>query len=233
MLDNTGLNDNPYRFTVDRKNAISKIASQIENILEERVGQVAQKTLFSNQVTVSPETLDILYLIRNEVQKRCAGEGLYQELDEIDKLCQKIISPQLKSLSENEIDVRSTIISINTNQLKMNEVLKGLTAEEAVDWISQNPAADQLEYADFSGFKDFDNKCLKQLTAACPNLKHLSLSSSDIEGDALKYLERIPGLLTLSLDCDELGEDALKNLAYVTGLQSLSIDGCNQLEEDA
>lgn len=129
---------------------------------------------------------------------------------------------------------KGQIQGINERKLKLQELLEGFTAKAAVDWLTNNPHCASLQFADFTGFNDFDNECLEKLTKNCPNLKHLFLKHTNIQGDGLRHLINIPGLLSLEIGaCQELEIDALKHLIYIKGLLNLNLFQCTKLEPDA
>lgn len=99
----------------------------------------------------------------------------------------------------NEVAPQAQIKSINEGRLPLRKALEGMSAEQAVDWLTAHPNCNKLEYADFTGFIDFDNDCLQKLTDNCPNLKHLFIPNCEISGDALKHLTHVPGLQSLDV----------------------------------
>jgi len=126
------------------------------------------------------------------------------------------------------------INTINEKRLNLKEHFPGFSAHKMVEWLIKNPNHEYLEYADFTGFEDFDNNCLEQITLKCPNLKHLFIENAKIKGDALKHLSPLTSLQSLDIsECWQLESDALKHLSPLTSLQSLNIFYCDQLEPDA
>jgi hypothetical protein len=155
-------------------------------------------------------------------------------------MIQDILSNVLYYLSPNEFGRVSSVSQSWTDAAALVQIkaingrkyaLKKLpTAKKTVDHLITNPHCIALEYANFHKVKDFDNKCLTKLATSCPNIKHLSLGYTAIEGDALKATTNLP-LLSLDLTaCQKLVKNALKSLS--PHIENLNLFQCTQLESD-
>jgi len=203
----------------------------------------------------TPEMLENLHEIELAVNRSGFRESLKEEVSKIRGLISEHIvqnlPPEVLFMIHSQLDVRelgqistvskaweaasdTKIRMINAKKLRFRDIFKTQTAKEVVAWLVKNPSKTKLEHADFSNFKDFDNECLEILTKNCPNIKHLNLAKTNINGDALKALENVKGLQSLNIwFCKQLAPDSLKYLEFVPKLKRLVISSCTQLEANS
>ena len=163
-----------------------------------------------------------------EIIKKIFSEDSIGQLRALKPVCKEwnlfAANTQIKLINEgNPLDM----ILMKTDAQMIGEI----DAKKVMDVLIANPAFKLLENADFRWTKGFDNECLQKLTAHCPSLKHLLITSCEIKADALKFLEKTPYLQTLDFGgCRQLEASALKYLKFTPNLQDLSISG--HLEAD-
>ena len=112
------------------------------------------------------------------------------------------LSPQFKFVAKSWEQAYSQILipTVNKQQLNLKMIFgPDLTATNVIDKLIAQPFSQTLEYADFSGYSDFNNECLDKLTKKFPNLKHLLIPKSKIEADALKHLSNTVQLQSLDI----------------------------------
>ncbi|CRX37918.1 hypothetical protein [Estrella lausannensis] len=146
--------------------------------------------------------------------------------------CQNLAHLRAVTTHWNNPCLKAQIELINSQSLPLRVVMgENCTASQAIDWLMSHPHSSLLRHADFTGFYDFDNACLKRVTTNFPHLYHLGISHTAVSVDALKYLEHVPELQSLDMDnCCNLRPDSLKHLVHVKGLQQLCMARCKQLE---
>jgi hypothetical protein len=194
------------------------------------IRNVRRKALSSPSTSTAPSgsSTDFISQLPVDAQTNILSRLTPQQLGPV-KLVQKLW---------HQLGAEIQISMLNDAKIPLVDVLKDMTAQQALSWLKANPACKNLQYADFTKMEGFDNDCLQELVKICPNLTHLHIPNSLIpnsliEGDALKNLKYTKDLQSLNIAlCYQLERDTLKHLNNTPGLKNLNISGCYQLERD-
>ncbi len=127
-------------------------------------------------------------------------------------------------------DVKFQII--NKGQLKLKDVLPFETSDEVLSWIIKDKdACKLLTYADFRGFKDFNDEHLNRLIENCPNINALIINNGTITHVGADSIATMPKVTTLDLKDNQIGAAGAASIARMLNVTTLVLAG-NEIGEE-
>lgn len=173
--------------------------------------------MFNEINRVQPQVADMVQPPIAELMQTCPtlaefAINLYDRIDSVRRIW-------INASSNDKIQL------MNTHRISIFEIFRDKTAAKSIELLTELPNCEQLNFADFSTFKDFDETCLTTLTKYCPRLETLTLKGCEI-GDAfacsLASSENVGFLKHLDLSVNKITFAGAQSIAESKCLRSLN-----------